>query len=136
MNSKRISRTWPLAIISAALLGLACSSEESTGPPAPQPGQLTVSVSTTGSAGAAFLLKVRGDGISSPATVSANHRLYTFAAGDTLKAAVIGSVSSGDVLVFSVPDVNRASSYIVTLEQVSGSDNALLPTSGFTAVID
>jgi ketol-acid reductoisomerase len=136
MRTKRTSRNWPLALVCAALLAGGCGDDESTAPPAPQPGQLTVSVTTTGSAGAAFLLNVRGQGISSPVAVSSSFQLYTFASGDTLKVAVVGTVSSGDLLRFSVPDVNQASSYHVTLEEVAGTDNQLLSTSNFTITIN
>jgi hypothetical protein len=68
--------------------------------------------------------------------VSSSFRLYTLASGDTLRAAVIGTVSSGDLLRFSVPDVNQASGYHVTLEEVAGTDNQLLSTGNFTATIN
>jgi hypothetical protein len=73
--------------------------------------------------------------IANPVQVGANHRLYTAASGDTLRAAVIAQVSSGELLRFSVPDVNQASSYNVVLQEVAGSDNALLSTGSFSVSI-
>lgn len=132
MISKRATWAGPLAIVCAALLIGACSkSDDGTGPTGPQPGQLKVTVSTTGSAGAAYLLTVRGAGITNPAPANGSHRLYSYLAADTLRVALVGTVSSGDLLTFGVPDVNAVSSYRVTLNEVAGTDNELLSASAF-----
>jgi hypothetical protein len=135
MKTKRAIWAWPLTITCAAWLAGACGGDDGTGPAAVLPGQLTVSVSTTGSPGAAYLLTVRGEGITSPEAANTGHRLYTHVWGDTLRAALIGTISNGELFRFNVPDVNRASSYRVTLQEVAGSDNSLLPLSAFTATI-
>lgn len=135
MKTKRARWFWRLAITYAALLASACGGEDGTGPPPALPGQLTVSVSTTGDPGAAYLLTLRGEGITSPEAANTGHLLYTSLSGDTLKVALIGTISNGDLLHFNVPDVNRASSYRVSLQEVAGSDNSLLPLSTFAATI-
>jgi hypothetical protein len=135
IKRKRLTRAWALTIAGAALLAGGCGGDDGTGPPKPQPGQLTVNVSATGSPGAAFLLTVRGTNITDPVAANSGHKLYTFASGDTLKAAVIGTVSSGALLKFSVPDVNQASGYRVSLNQVAGTDNALIPVASFGVTI-
>jgi hypothetical protein len=119
------------AIAFATLLAGACSSD-SGGPTGPSgPGQLTVNLSTTGS-GAAFLVQLTGSGITNPTAASSGDLFYSFASGNTVKIAVIGSHSSGALFRFSVPDVSQVSSYGVTLLEVAGSNNALQSTSGFT----
>jgi hypothetical protein len=134
-NAKRRTPVLALAV-ATALLALGCGGgEDGTGPAAPQPGQLTVNVTTSGAAGAAFLLTVRGPGITSPTPGASGQKLYTFASGDTLRAAVIGTVTAGALLKFSVPDVNQASSYRATLNEVAGTDNALLATSSFSVTV-
>ena len=137
MNGKRGFWAWPLAITCATVLAISCGGDgdEGTGPPGPLAGQLTVSISSTRNPGSAFLLTIRGDGMSSPTAPSASHRLYTYLSGDTLTAALIGEVSEGTLLRFNVPDVNRASSYRVNLIQVAGADNALLPLGTFSVTI-
>jgi hypothetical protein len=136
MSIKRANWSLAAIVVSASLLAGACGGDDDgTGPPAPQPGQLTVNVSTSGSPGAAFKLTVTGEGISSPVKVGTSHQLYTFASGDTLKTALIGTVSTGELLKFSVPDVNQASSYRVTLNEVAGSDNALLSLGSFSVSV-
>ena len=108
MNNKRKFFGWALSIVCATFLVGSCGGDdEGTGPPAPQPGQLTVSVSSS-STGAAFNLSIRGEDISNPVEAVGSHEIYTFAMGDTLNVAVIGNVASGDLLRFSVPDVNQA----------------------------
>jgi hypothetical protein len=131
MNIKRVTRVLAAAFFGAALLTAAC--KESTGPSA-VPGQLTVSVSTSGSGGAAFLITVTGSGISNPAAVNASHQFYSIISGSTLTAAVItqSAVSSGNLFRFSVPDVNQAASYNVSVVEVAGTDNELLSPSAFS----
>jgi hypothetical protein len=137
MIGKRGFWAWPIAVICAAVVAISCGGDgdEGTGPPGPVAGQLTVSISTTRDPGSAFLLTIRGDGMSGPTAPSASHRLYTYLSGDTLTAALIGEVSEGALLKFNVPDVNRASSYRVNLLQVAGADNALLPLGTFSIEI-
>ncbi len=136
MSIKRANWSLAAVVVSASLLAGACGGDDDgTGPPAPLPGQLTVNVSTSGGPGAAFKLTVTGEGIASPVKVGTSHQLYTFASGDTLKAALIGTVSTGELLKFSVPDVNQASSYRVTLNEVAGSDNALLSLGSFSVSV-
>lgn len=134
MNIKLGNRSSALVVVCASLLAGGCNGDKIQDPD-PQPGQLTVNVSTSGSAGAAFKLTVTGKDISSPVNVGSSHQLYTFASGNTLAAAVIGTVSAGALLKFSVPDVNQASSYSVTLNEVAGSDNALRSLGNFSVSV-
>jgi len=134
MNNKRNFFGWALSIVCATFLIGSCGGDDSSGPPAPEPGQLTVSVSSS-LTGAAFDLTIIGEDIANPVQAVGSHQIYTFASGDTLSTAVIGQVSSGDLLRFSVPDVNQAASYRVTLVEVAGTDNALLSNSNFTVII-
>jgi hypothetical protein len=134
MKRKRVFWVWATAIACAAFLAGAC--ETGDGPSEPSgPGQLRVNVSTTGNAGAAFLLTVTGAGITNPVAVNTGHLLYEYISGNTLKVAIIGSHTSGALLRFSVPDVAQASSYNATLNEVAGSDNNLQSTSAYTVTI-
>ncbi len=135
MSTRQALWAWPLAIACAVWLASACNDGEGTGPEPALPGQLTVTVSSTGSAGAAYLLTIRGPGITSPEAANLGHHLYASLSADTLKVALIATTSNGDLLRFDVPDVNRVDSYRVTLQEVAGSDNSLLPLSTFTATV-
>jgi hypothetical protein len=113
----------------------ACGGDGATAPPAPEPGQLTVNLATSGRGGAAFLVQVTGDSISNPTAANTNHKLYGSIEGNTLRLAVIGSAADGPLFRFHVPDVNAADGYAVTLEEVAGSDNQLRPTEDYTLTI-
>lgn len=132
MTGKRGYSALTATLLIAAFLAGGCSG--TTEPSGPQPGQLTVNVSAAGS-GAAFLLTLTGSGITNPVAANSGHSLYTFASGNTLKAIVVGSLSSGALMKFSVPDVNQSGSYSVTLDEVAGSDNALQNSSSYSVTI-
>ena len=134
MKTKRATRVLALAIVFLAFYTAACG--DSTGP-SERPGQLTVSVSTAGNGGAAFLITVTGNSITNPVAANSNHEVFALVSGTTLTAAVItpAAVTSGALLKFSVPDVNVASSYGVTLVEVAGTDNALQSASSYTLTI-
>lgn len=135
MNGRRAVFVRSLAIIAAAFVAGSCGGDDGTGPAPPLPGPLTVTVSSTTGPGAAFLLTVSGEGISDPRAAAPGHQLYTNLSGDTLTVAVIGSIAAGGLMRFDVPDVNRAGSYRVSLQEVAGSDNSLLPVSAFSLKI-
>ncbi len=133
MTGKRAYTALAATLLLAAFLVGGCSG--STEPSGPQPGQLTVNLSTTGGGGSAFLLTVSGSGITNPVAASAGHQLYSFASGNTLKVAVVGNISTGALMRFSVPDVNQSGSYSVTLNEAAGSDNSLQNVSDYSATI-
>jgi len=135
MKRKRVFWVRAIAIASATFLAGACESG-GDGPSGPSgPGQLTVSVSTTGAGGAAFLLTVTGAGITNPVAANSGHLLYSNISGNTLRVAVIGSHTSGALLRFRVPDLAQASTYNATLNEVAGSDNNLQSTGNYTVTI-
>jgi hypothetical protein len=121
-----------VALAAAAWAAAAC--KDSTGPGTVR-GQLAVELSSTGPTGAAFLVTITGDSIANPVAAQSGHKIYPYISGRTAKVAVVGSLSSGTLLRFTVPDVNRADAYRATLAEVAGSDNALLPTSAFTVTV-
>lgn len=128
MRLQRALGTGATAIICAALLVTAC--QESIGPS--NPGQITVDVSATAGPGAAFEVMVIGEGISQPVVANTGDLLYHYASNDTVNVALVGEHSSGPLFRFTVPSGSLASSYTVTLLEVAGSDNGLLPLVQFT----
>ncbi|UCF20234.1 MAG: hypothetical protein JSU87_02165 [Gemmatimonadota bacterium] len=132
MRIVRFSWLWPVS--AAVAFGLAAACSDSTGPSGPI--QLTVSVTSSGPTGEAFLITLSGDSISGPAAADPGHLLYSFASGNTVKVAVVGSLSSGDLLRFSVPRGSLAADYSAVLEQVAGSDNALQPVGEYTLTVN
>ncbi len=135
MTSKRGYSALAATLLIAAFLAGGCTSSDGMGPSDPQPGELTVNLSTTGGGGSAFLLTITGSGITNPVAAGAGHRVYSFASGNSLNVALVGDISAGALLKFSVPDVNQAASYNVTLNDVAASDNTLQNTSDYSVTI-
>ncbi len=135
MNGRRARRAWAALVLGGALLAPGCGGDDTTGPPAPKAGQLTVNIATSGAGGSAFLVTLRGEGITDPTAANSGHQIYSFAAGGSLRVAVIGTVSSGPLLRFRVPDLDKASGYSATLDEVAGADNVLQSPSGYTLTI-
>jgi hypothetical protein len=121
--SMRINR-----LAAGALLGLslaACS--ESSGPPVPKPGDLTLKLSLpSASDDRAMLVSISGPeaiGAITPATPG--YTVFGRANGTTAKVAVFGTLTSGAAVKFAVPDINKASEYTGTVTEVSGPANEL-----------
>jgi hypothetical protein len=119
--------------VGAFILG--CGGDDSTGPPQqlPEPGQLLVTLSGGSSVGA-VVLTVTGSGITSP-VASGGVSLYHDLSGGTLRAAVIGTSLSGEVLRITVPDVRQVASYQVSLQQTAGNDNQPMAAGGISAEV-
>ncbi len=123
-------RTRAILATVAGLLILGCGSDDTTGPPEPQPrpGVLNVSVNS-GTPVGAVVFTVTGSGITSPAA-SAGARVYHDLSGNTLHAVVVGSSLSGEIMRFTVPDVRQVAGYQVSVQQASGTANQSLAASG------
>lgn len=121
-----------LIVLAAGGLILGCGSDDTTGPPQPQPqpGELRVLVAS-GTPVGAVVLTVTGIGITSPA-ISGGARLYSDLSGSTLRAVVTGASLSGEILRFSVPDVRQVAGYQVSVQQAAGTANQPLAASGVT----
>jgi len=124
-----------LVSLTVGALILGCGGDESTGPPLqlPEPGQLLVTLSGGSSVGA-VVLTVTGSGITSP-VASGGFSLYHDLSGGTLRAAVVGTSLSGEVLRFTVPDVRQVASYQVSLQQAVGDDNQPMAAGGISAEV-
>ncbi len=94
-----------------------------------------MNLSSTGGEGAAFLITLTGTDITDPVAVNGGHRIYSFSSGSSVKVALVGSASSGDILRFHVPDVGQAGSYSARLDEVAGADNQLGVTGDFTLTV-
>lgn len=118
-----------LISLAAGLLILGCGDDATAPPePQPQPGELRVSVAS-GTPVGVVVLTVTGAGITSP-TASGGMRLYYDLDGNTLSAVVVGSSLSGEVMRFTVPDVQQVAGYQVSLEEAAGTTNQPLAPAG------
>lgn len=101
--------------LAALVLAAACSADTGS---AAQPGTLTLTLASAGSNDGAIVVLVSGGPVLSvdgPAgyQVASN----TDASGTHLM--IVGQVASGVLATLGVPDIARASAYVVTVEQVA-----------------
>jgi hypothetical protein len=125
---------WVYALAAVSALGLAGACSDSTGPAGPK--QLTVTLASSGATGEAFLVRLRGDSISSPVAANPGHLAYSFPSANTVKVAVVGTLAAGELLRFGVPGSAQASDYSAVIEQVAGNDNTLQPVGAYTLTIE
>ncbi|MGB5526700.1 MAG: hypothetical protein WBN79_07560 [Gemmatimonadota bacterium] len=118
-----------ISLIASGLIA-GCGSDGPTAPPEPlpEPGQLRVTLSSSTAVGA-VVLTVSGTGITSPAA-SGGAQLYYDQSGGVLTAVVTGTSLSGEILRFTVPDVAQVAGYEVSLQEVAGTSNQSLASSG------
>ena len=118
--------------IAMALLLAACSSSDST---AARPGRLSLLLSGGATEPGAIVLVLSGapvDGVE-PA---AGNDLATNVDGSGTHIMMTGAIHGGVIASFSVPDVGRASAYVVTVEQVAdGESFALLDPASYHVTV-
>jgi hypothetical protein len=128
---------WALALI-LALAGAACSGGDDGGttPPQPEPGVLTVSLTTPGTGDRALMVQVTGPELGAVEAASGSYVVHSRATGPgAVRAAVFGALGTGPLLRIQVPDVNRAAAYSATVVEVADETNALRSTNGYTAAV-
>ena len=127
-----------LAGLAAALLS-ACGDAAGTGlaPEAPQPGTLTVTLTTPFPDDRAMLITVSGpDEATAVVDGGSGYSVHARTGGTTFRAAVFGRLSSGALVRFTVPDVSRASAYKATIQEVVDPASSVRPsTSGYVLAI-
>lgn len=130
-------------VTAAALLGAAASTgcaDRIVGPgqpPPPEPGKLSVQLTTPNTGDAAILLQLTG-----PTTVTevqgarSVYVLHHRESSRGITVAVFGALESGSLLTFSVPDRRRVAEYVVTVQEVADDANALRDDlAGYSAVV-
>ena len=98
-----------------ALLVAGCTTDQTTMPTA---GTLTLALTGAGNADGAMVLLVSGGPVTS-VSAPTGYQVATNADGEGTHVLVLGNLSAGTLATVSVPDVSRASSYVVTVVQVS-----------------
>ena len=138
-RNTRVRRGAHLLVLGLLVGGMSCGGGDGgSGPPPPppdQPGDLTVTVSSTGVAGAAFKLTVTGPGITVPSVAQAGQLLFPTTIANGLRVIVAGPETNGALMRFRVPDVNDIGQYSVVLEEVAALDGSLQPTGSYTATL-
>jgi hypothetical protein len=116
-----------LLLLAVALLVLV-SCSDATGPTAPTPGTLLLTLSSPHDDDGALLLHVAGPAITPAAVAAATGTLQVFARSGTdggVAVAVFGSPGAGPLLRLQVTDVTRYDAYHVTVVEAADANNVL-----------
>ena len=106
--------------------------EQPTPPTAPVavPGTLTARLVTPNSDDGAILLDITGPAPAAEITAAVQGAVvHSRTNGNTTRVAVFGSLASGALLRFSVPDVNAAAQFTAQVTEASDRANALRPSA-------
>ncbi len=119
----RINRFVLGAVLTVSLA--ACSNGPS-GPPAPEPGNLTLTLALPAGDDRAMMVNISGpEAIGTITAASPGYTVFGRANGTTAKVAVFGKLATGAVVQFAVPDVNKSASYTAVVAEVAGPANEL-----------
>lgn len=119
-RSRRITRLGAACLLTA----LGCG-EGGLEPKEPVPGNLRVRLVTPYSTDAAIRVTLTGPGIGALAP-SGDRLLYSRVSSENVRAiAVFGQLTTDDLFVFAVPNVDHPELYTVRLVQVATETNAL-----------
>jgi hypothetical protein len=140
LSRRLASNDWRTVAITPILaLLVACGGGSSTGAsggnePA-TPGWLSVELTTPHTDDGAVQLRITGPAIAEVAAEPA-YDGFGASAGGTADVVVAGAITTGNVARFRVADVNRASSYAVSVVAAARSGTyELRNTSGYRAII-
>lgn len=120
-----------LLVVVAALMSIACGGDGGggsvTGPKA-VPGELTATLVTPNADDRAILITITGPGpVSSVAAANDDYVVFSKVSGSKVSVALFGSLTSGTVIRFHVPDVGLVSSYTASLVEVVDPANNVRP---------
>jgi hypothetical protein len=113
------------------VLCAACSANDT----APQPGNLTLSLPSSGGNDGAVVLVISGGPVTLVTPLQGS-QAATSADGEGTHVMIVGNLTAGAIATIAVPDVSRATAYVATVEQVSDrSTFALLDPVRYRVVI-
>ena len=119
------------AAVLAALALAACGGDGGGKPtpvdPDPVPGQLTATLATPSADDRALMLTITGpEAVTGVTAAGAGYAVFARPAdATTVRVAVFGNIAAGALVRFSVPDVNRAAAYSVSVVEAADPANAL-----------
>jgi hypothetical protein len=140
LSRRLASNDWRTAVLAPLLVFLAaCGAGSSTGASGGNepavPGWLTVQLTTPYTDDGAVQLRITGPAVDSVVAEPA-YDGFGMAANGAADLVMAGSISTGNVARFRVADINRASSYNVSVVAAAQSGTfALRNTSGYRAVV-
>jgi hypothetical protein len=128
-----------LLVLAALALVAACGGDKAIGPKTPSavPGTLAVRLTTPNADDAAIVVTITGPAaVSSVAASLPGAVVHSRTVAGTTRVAVFGALATGELLHFTVPDVNAAAQFSVQIAEVSDRVSALRSsTAGYTATV-
>jgi hypothetical protein len=120
-------------------LGLLLScGDSSVDPPDPSDNAGTISLQLAGAQVdlSAVSIRLVGDGLDSSSVAFAAGDVHLlWVSGDTLGAALFGSLGDGRLLTIAAADVGDLSAFSAVVLEAVGSDNTLLPTGSLRVTV-
>ena len=102
------------AFLGFVLCVAACSANDT----APRPGNLTLSLPSSGDNDGAVVLVISGGPVTSVTPLQGS-QAATNADGEGTHVMIVGNLTAGAIATIAVPDVSLAAAYVATVEQVS-----------------
>ena len=128
--------------VAAALVVLfaaACGGEKATEPTKPTvvPGDLSLRLTTPNADDGAIVLTITGPtAVTNVAASPQGVTVHARTVGTTTRVAVFGALATGELLHFTVPDVNAAAQFAAQVTEVSDRASALrASTVGYAAAV-
>ena len=125
-----------LALAAVFALGLAACGGDNGGQTATHPGDLLVSYYQGGAEPGGLLLTIAGGPVSDVKAVGGQQVSFSSPFAGTTKVVVLGTLTNGDLLRITVPDVSQATSYTARVDQAADKATfALLEPGRYTLTV-
>lgn len=113
-----------LALLCALTFVSSCG--DGTSEPKVQPGQLALHLTTPHTNDAAVVIQIDApQPLPTVSAVDAQAFVFSRVVNGATRTVLVGSLASGELLRFAVPDVNQLAAYSVTVLEVADTQNAL-----------
>ncbi len=123
-----------VALAVSGAIGLAGCGDDG-GPITPTAGTFTVNLTSPNADDKAIHIRITGagaaDSVSNVQAANASHTIHArLENGNTAQAAVFGNLTNGALVTFSVPNVNNAGRYTISVVDAADANNALRNNQG------
>lgn len=115
---------------------VSCGGGDGGPPPGPVAGDLTVSYVQGVAEAGAVLITISGGPVTSVTALGGQQLSFASPFANTTKIIVVGTVASGDLFRFHVPDISLATSYTARIDQVADKVTfALIDPSSYNLTV-
>ena len=128
-----------LGVLATAVLVSTCGEPVSPPrPPEPEPGVLSVRLTTPNADDAALIVRITGPtAMTSVVAGNPAHEIYSRAEAKAFNAALFGDLAGGVLLRFHVPDIAKVAEYSATVVEVADQANALRESlAGYVVTVE